>query len=302
MKNKKITITSLIILASVLIVSLFAFIPFQRSDRHNVAWMKQVDDNTKIAEMSIPGTHDSGATHSLFDVAGKCQDLSIKSQLNIGVRFFDIRLQLVNDNLNIVHSFVDQKLKFDTVLNDFTSYIKENNSEFLIISLKEDADDKNSTISFEDKLIESLSKHKDVISFDNSLPETIKDARGKIFILSRCNIDIGIPAYFGWADSTSFELNNLYVQDNYCINDIDVKKQDILNTIKYSKTNTDKLVLNFTSCYLDNAFPPSYAGTAARLINPWFYDVIDNDDKLGIIVADFITLELAKSIYMRNIA
>ena len=99
-----------------------------------------------------------------------------------------------------------------------------------------------------------------------------------------------------------FILNDLYVQDNYCINDIDVKKQDILNTIKYSKTNTDKLVLNFTSCYLDNAFPPTYAGTAARLINPWFYDVIDNDDKLGIIVADFITLELAKSIYMRNIA
>ena len=186
MKNKKITITSLIILASILIISLFAFIPFQRSEKHNVPWMKQVDDNIKIVDMSIPGTHDSGATHSLFDVAGKCQDLSIKSQLNIGVRFFDIRLQLVHNDLNIVHSFVDQKLKFDSVLDDFSSYIKENNSEFLIISLKEDADVKNSTVSFEEKLIETLNQHNDVICFDNTLPETLKDARGKIFIFKLC--------------------------------------------------------------------------------------------------------------------
>ena len=51
-----------------------------------------------------------------------------------------------------------------------------------------------------------------------------------------------------------------------CIN-IDIKKQDILSTIKYSKENNDKLVLNFTSCYLDYGFPPTYAGTSARLIN-----------------------------------
>jgi hypothetical protein len=59
--------------------------------------------------------------------------------------------------------------------------------------------------------------------------------------------------------------------------------------------------LNFTSCYLDPAFPPTYAGTAALEINPWFLNVIsDNNDKLGIVVADFITEELAKAIYMRN--
>ena len=301
MKNRKITITSLIILASVLIVSLFAFIPFQRSDKHNVAWMKQVDDNTKIVEMSIPGTHDSGATHSLFDVSAKCQDLSIKSQLNIGVRFFDIRLQLVNDDLNVVHSYVDQKLKFDKVLKDFTSYIKENDSEFLIVSIKKDESDKNSTMNFKDVLMDKLNDNNDVICFEKKLPETLKDARGKIYILSRYDLEIGIPAYAGWADSATFELDDLYVQDNYCIDDINVKKEDILNTLNYSKNNADKLVLNFTSCYLDNEFPPTYAGKAARLINPWLIKQIDNNDKLGIIVADFITLELAQSIYMRNI-
>lgn len=65
--------------------------------------------------MVIPGTHDSGAMHSIFDVAGKCQDLNIQQQLKIGVRFLDIRLRLKNDELEVVHSFVEQKLSFRSV-------------------------------------------------------------------------------------------------------------------------------------------------------------------------------------------
>ena len=63
------------------------------------------------------------------------------------------------------------------------------------------------------------------------------------------------------------------------------------------------MVLNFTSCYLDYGFPPTYAGTSARLINPWLKEQIkDTNDNLGIIVADFIDKELAESIYKRNLA
>ena len=80
-----------------------------------------------------------------------------------------------------------------------------------------------------------------------------------------------------------------------------MKKKDIESTINFSKDNKDKLVLNFTSCYLNNAFPPTYAGTAALTINPWLINKINNNkDTLGIIVADFINKELAESIYMRN--
>ena len=78
-------------------------------------WMKNLSDNTLISEMIIPGTHDSGAMHSLFDVSGKCQDMKISDQLKIGVRFLDIRLQLLNNELVVVHSFVDQNLKFSKV-------------------------------------------------------------------------------------------------------------------------------------------------------------------------------------------
>lgn len=299
--NKKHKIIGIITLLASIIISIFAMVPISNIKESSI-WMSKVDDNKKIVELSIPGTHDSGATHSIFDVAGKCQDLSIKQQLKIGVRFFDIRLQQVNDSLNVVHSFVDQNLSFEKVLKDMDGFIKENNSEFLIVSIKEDADSKNSNKSFDKLVLEYLNRYDKTICLDNNLPETIKEARGKIYILSRFSSEIGIQAYMGWQDSTTFTIDNLYVQDNYCIDDINIKKEDILNTLNYSKTNQDKLVLNFTSCYLDYGFPPTYAAPPAKDINPWLIKTInENDDSVGIIVADFISKEMASAIYKRNI-
>ena len=292
-----------IVAGSSLIISLLAMIPINNSYSKEEPWMKKVSDDTKLIDMSIPGTHDSGATHSIFDVSGKCQDLSIKQQLNVGTRFFDLRLKLVGEEFKIVHSFVDQNLKFKKVLNDLSNYIKENNSEFIIISIKQEADSVNNIRSFEEVLKENLEEYKDVISFEKTLPNTIKEARGRIHILSRYNLDFGYPAYSGWQDDTTFILDDLYVQDNYCIKDVEIKKQDILSTLEVSNNeNNDKLVLNFTSCYLDVPFPPTYAGTIGREINDWFTSHINeySDSKLGIVVSDFMTKELAKSIYRRN--
>lgn len=296
-KNKKFLFKiCLVVLVS--LIAVFALVPINKN-YDSVAWMKDVKDEVKITELSIPGTHDSGAMHSFLDVSGKCQDLNILNQLNIGVRFLDIRLQLVNDKLNVVHSFVDQGLTFDNVLKDLNSFLNNNESEFIIMSLKEDADSKNSSVDFDDTLISVLKENKR-IKLEN-LPETLGEARGNIYILNRfTDEELGIQAYSGWLDSTSFELGNLYVQDNYCIKDVNIKIEDIKRTIEFSN-NKDKLVLNFTSCYLDDAFPPTYAATACKTINDWLLENINNDNHLGIMIIDFATKELVESIYKRNL-
>ena len=304
MNKKQSYILGLSISLLSVIISSFALLPINKSSSKSPdLWMQKVNDDFLINELSIPGTHDSGALHSIFDVSGKCQDINIKTQLNIGVRFFDLRLQLVNDEFKIVHSFVDQNLSFTSVMKDLSSFIRSNSSEFLIISLKKEESDINSSKSFKDALLDELTNYDDVLCFDSLLPKTLKEARGKIYIIDRYDLSVGKSAYSGWVDSSTFTINDLYVQDNYRIDNIDIKKQDILSTIKYSKENNDKLVLNFTSCYLDYGFPPTYAGTSARLINPWLKEQIkDTNDNLGIIVADFIDKELAESIYKRNLA
>lgn len=300
--NKKEILIKIAIIVIVLFVSIFALVSFNgiRIKQANI-WMKSIDDNKLIVEMSIPGTHDSGANHSIFDVSGKCQDLTINEQLKIGVRFFDIRLQIVNNELNVVHSFVDQKQKFIKVMNTINTFIEENPSEFIIVSLKEDADSKNSNIDFDEKLIDDLKLFNNVC-YDNYLPQYLSEARGKIYILNRfTSNNFGIQAYMGWLDSTSFNLESLYVQDNYCITDIEVKKQDIINTIEYGNSN-NLLTLNFTSCYFDYGFPPTYAIPPAKIINKWLIDYINQNENqnLGIMVMDFITKELCNEIIRRN--
>lgn len=297
--NKKKIFEIIIFVFFGIVISFFAFYPIEKKYETS-DWMKDLSDSTIINEMSIPGTHNSAANHSMFDVSGKCQDMTILNQLKIGVRFLDIRLKLANNKFVLVHDFVNQNLYFKDVLDDINSFIEINKSEFLIISLKEDADPKNSDLVFEEELYQLLSKYNNIV-FDNNLPKTLGEARGKIYILNRYSANnIGIQAREGWKDSTSFELGSLYVQDNYCIDNIETKKEDIINAFEYLKNN-DKLLINFVSCYVDGKFPPMYAPLPASEINPWLLEYInDYDEKLGIVLFDFITEEISKEIYMRN--
>jgi hypothetical protein len=96
-------------------------------------------------------------------------------------------------------------------------------------------------------------------------------------------------------------MGDIYVQDNYCVSGAEDKMQSVKDAFAYALENNDKFVLNFTSCYYDSGFPPTYAGTAGRDINPWLIECLQGGKgQVGVIVADFITEELAKAIYGRN--
>ena len=286
-----------------LILALAAFLPLDSIAAGNEGkdWMAKIDDGTEISRLSIPGSHDSGALHSIADVSGKCQTLTVGAQLDIGVRFLDIRLRLVEDGLKVVHSFVDQRLDFSDVLYDIEEFLAENESEFIILSIKEDDEAKDSAVSFEDAVKEALKSVENAVNFDTSLPKTVGEARGRIHILSRFDADFGIPAYYGWEDDATFTLGDFLIQDNYCITDVSEKISDIKSTAEAAENGGYGLVLNFTSCYLDGAFPPTYSGTAARKINPEILDFIEEGSgTLGIVISDYVNEKLVRAIYERS--
>ncbi len=138
MNKKKHLIIGAANFSGIAVISLFAMLPLTAKSSTNKGsdWMKNLDDSMTLTSMSIPGSHDSGALHSIGDLSGKCQDLAIADQLNAGVRFFDIRLQLRDDELKVVHGIVDQKLDFSNVLNDFKVFLNNHPSEGLIVSIK----------------------------------------------------------------------------------------------------------------------------------------------------------------------
>ena len=309
-KNKHFIIAGSITVA-ISIASLFAMLPLSAtsSTKNGQEWMKEVNDDTSLTSLSIPGSHDSGALHSIADLAGKCQDLSISDQLNAGARFFDIRLQLRNEIFKVVHGFVDQNLNFSEVINDFKSFLTFHPSEALFVSIKEESASVNTETSFDDALKAILLSYTSIWDVSGELPSKIADLRGKIFLISRYKDNtIGLPAYEGWLDpdssstSNTFDIDasNLHVQDYYQVNEIENKQTEITKCFDYSNENLDKLTLNFSSCYFTNSFPPSYAGTTAKIINSWIIEEVKNRNNLGIIVSDFVTNSLCEAIYKRN--
>ncbi len=266
-------------------------------------WMSRLDDEMPLNEIYIPGTHDSGALYSFLGVSGKCQSYTIGEQLSMGVRFFDIRLQLRGSELTVVHSFVDQKLTFDEVLDKIKVFLTENPSEFIIISIKEDADADAPELPFEKAVENALSEHLgSLLSTSTEVPSSVGDARGKVHIVSRYRgASIGVPAHSGWADSTSFELASLYVQDYYAIDSVEAKMVDIKNAFSVASEKKYALVLNFTSCYLSDGFPPAHAPTTAKLINPILSEILANNQAAPcVFISDFVTPELVRSMIEMN--
>lgn len=266
-------------------------------------WMSHLDDETPINDIYIPGTHDSGALYSFLGVSGKCQSYSIEEQLKMGVRFFDIRLQLRGDELAVVHSFVDQKLSFDEVLDEIEEFLTKNPSEFIIISIKEDADAREPALPFEVAVESALRENLgSLLSSSAELPSSVGKARGKVHIVSRYGgASMGVPAHSGWADSTSFELGSLYVQDYYAIESVDAKMRDVRSAFSVASEKKHALVLNFTSCYLSDGFPPAHAPTTAKLINPQLSEILNGGEAAPcVFVSDFVTPELVRSIIECN--
>lgn len=283
-------------------IAVFAAAPIRNAKTDASDWMAQLDDERIIRTLSIPGTHDSGALYSIFDAFGKCQSLPISEQLTIGVRFLDIRLRLVDDELLVVHNFVDQKMNFRELLPQLTQFLQENPSEFLIVSIKEEASALHSDGTFSKALENMLGEYPDIVSSADQLPEQVGEARGKLYLLSRYPDNaMGIPCADHWQDNTSFELQNLYVQDHYRLQATSEKLPDILHTFDVADSGQYALVLNYSSCYISPSFPPAYAGITAGRINPWLKtNLAETEGHVGVLICDFITSDLAQRIIGRN--
>lgn len=104
-------------------------------------WMTALPDNLDIRQVSIPGTHDSGSK-DLFDLA-KCQDMSIQDQLNLGIRFLDLRFTPVgrgsftNFSIKISHTFITST-DLKEVFRDVHIFLTNNPNETVLIKIARD--------------------------------------------------------------------------------------------------------------------------------------------------------------------
>jgi 1-phosphatidylinositol phosphodiesterase len=265
------------------------------------SWMGALPGSTSIAALSIPGTHDTGATVELSPGTTKCQDLSVADQLTIGVRYFDIRCRNVSNEFAIYHTNVDQNLSFDQVLQSIYAFFSANPGETLVMSMKEEIAQSGSTNTFEQTFDSYVMQHPERWYLSSTIP-TLDQARGKIVLLRRFGATIlpaGIDAT-AWADNTTFTIAGasatLRIQDYYQVTD-DASKWTAITGLFSEALQGDAgvLYLNNTSAYFQLDSGLEDIPSVANVINPELasYFTTNTSGRYGIVAMDFV--DAAKS-------
>lgn len=252
-------------------------------------WMKYVDDNKFLDELSIPGTHDSGTCSVDNDTEPqssqvKCQQDYIPTQLLEGIRYFDIRLGK-GDNPGICHGdfYLFKKdgdyLHLSDVIGYFKTFLSENPREALIMLASrgnDEATDDSVTTAF----AKVMDDNPDLFYTSSHVP-TLGEVRGKIVLLRRFRLPGNSASSHTWgldltewddkikahSDSTTMCLvqdaqgfeaaGETGDEEPYCTK---VYAQD-----KYKLTGTDKL------SWIDNALKETTGRTRNKV------DVVDDD-------------------------
>lgn len=159
-------------------------------------WMKYVDNNKFLDELSIPGTHDSGTCSVDNDTEpqssqAKCQQDYIPTQLLEGVRYFDIRLGKNDENGDpgIDHGacYLLKKdgnfMHLSDVIGYFNTFLSENPTEALIMLVSR-GNDEATNESLTTALGKVFDENPDLFYTSSRIP-TLGEVRGKIVLLRR---------------------------------------------------------------------------------------------------------------------
>jgi len=273
-------------------------------------WMGAVSGKKRVSELSIPGTHDSGALHEPLTGTTQCQTLGIAQQLAIGVRFLDIRCRSVHNAFAIYHGRVDQQLTFDSVLAGCLGFLKAHGTETIIMSVKKEGEDVQSTKSFEE-LFDAYTAQAPEQWWLNATIPSLEDARGKIILLQRfsaAKLPKGIAAApEDWKDNQDFHIQGaaeIQVQDKYKLANQQDKWPEVLAQLQAAALGKpDTLYLNFTSGYR----PRPVLGIPdireiSNVVNPAVSRYFDQagPGRYGIIIMDFADASRCAKIIATN--
>lgn len=267
-------------------------------------WMAEINGEKYINEISIPGSHDTCALYEPIRQLAKCQYHTVTDQLNMGVRYIDIRANVVKDDLVISHGPIFQGVTFDEIIGQCYDFLEKNPSETVIVSLKHELVSRDKNNAFIPLFIEKLETHRDMWYTENRLPK-LCEVRGKLILFSRVeNLNLGIDASKDWIHNSSSLIENdgfrLHIQDTFKVKSVEAAWELAKNHIHRIVNESDgkkNLSINFHSGIL--GYP--HVIKVAKHVNAEFLNFIGNKKiHLGVAVFDFITPEICNAVIGTN--
>lgn len=285
-------------------------------------WMGQVDNLIPLSQLNIPGTHDCGTKYvDKKPEKYQCQSLSVQEQMEIGVRYFDIRCaDGGKDNVQYIkHSSAFCKneqgnfLTVDELIKTGKTFLKNHPTETLIFQIKNEAGGGNDA-----RLCNHLGQYivNETLWSQNRIP-CLQEVRGKIVLVRRFTAKdnkFHLPEekyginLSSWDSecSTKKDWNTFihvdgkaWVQDRYSAgND---EKYDLLGRAIAEMNDSKKNPSAGWAICLSSCIKPT-PSKAAQIINEKLLSSSSllNQKKVGTFVVDFASEVLIRKIYMTN--
>lgn len=293
-------------------------------------WMGQsVADDTSLADLTIPGTHDSGATTNGTPVpnTANAQSMSLGDQLDAGVRFVDLRLKADADgNMHVYHGPIRQPQSGAEALQDVSDFLEKHPGETVLISIKnEGSTGGQNDIDFQNGVEGLMAQHPGLFSGTSTVP-TMGEVRGQAVLIRRYDTPQegnlpgatrGIDAT-GWPDNTAGPAGDqLQVSDHYAgfdsetipangmekWNDVQLGMNHALRTDDPALSITFASATNMTSIAGKDVPLPNAITHFSDVVNPQLQHFAEGHrGGAGVVAVDHADPELIRSLINMNSA
>ncbi|KAL6359265.1 hypothetical protein LRP88_06685 [Fusarium phalaenopsidis] len=282
---------------------------FDANHAHNPTWMASIPDEVPLSSLSVPGTHDT-MTYEIGDEFLECQNWNLSTQLNAGVRYFDIRARLRENELHIYHAWGYTGFSFQDVLHDMTEFLDSNPSETIIMRLKQEGGPigEGNTRTFEDAFNQySFGDHLYNYSSTEPLP-LLGDLRSKIFVLQNFPDKEG-PYGVKWEGSQMILEDLWIIPDVYHLSEKWTAIRTALELAATARHDNKALYLAHLSASVGVKPIEAAAGPMNRTISgmndmtgQWIEDFEGNPEatRTGIVIIDFPGQKLIDAIIRWN--
>ena len=213
----------------------------QTSGTSNPDWMKNLDSSLPLSNISMPGTHDTMSYYG-GDIV-QTQSLSLREQMNSGIRALDIRCRHINNIFAIHHGSVYQKANFNDVLKEVKSFLNGHGNETIVMRVKEEYKPEGNSRSFADTFNWYAGQYPGLFwKYDGNYNPLLSQIRGKVVLLQDFKADP--PVGIAWYPPVT-------VQDDYAFKnnwDLYKKWETVKRYLNNANTDTqDRIYINFLS-------------------------------------------------------
>ncbi|GAA0536839.1 1-phosphatidylinositol phosphodiesterase [Saccharopolyspora subtropica] len=287
----------------------------------NPDWMAALPDGSSLAQLSIPGTHQSLSLHGgdLTQTQENHGDSAetLTAQLRAGIRAIDIRVRRYDDLFTLHHGPFYQNANFADVLREADEFLAEHPGEVVLMRLKAECTgeigscaDHNSSLDV-GQILDRYRRedpHGGVL-YDpagGAVP-TLGEVRGKVVLAVLQNAHGGLLPGRGLGQFTADTWDE-YVQDRYevpTVFDIDDKWFAVRDHLaRTAAGDPSRMFVNFSSGSSPVAHPNTVACGAPgiRGVNDYALEHLTGQapSRTGVVLMDFPGAALVNAIIAAN--